>query len=279
MEISRNSSLFSKTFTELKGAFVKDIRTYYRYPSLVVGDALSLPLWFVLFVLAANLFTSTTFAAPGSFERAVSYFFWGFVFLTLLSTNLSSLGQFMVSEQAVGTLEQILLTPASRVAMIAGRWVRVMVTDLLVMGGTAIFLLVVIRTQILVLNPLPVLLIVVLLEVALLGAGVLLAGLSLRIRSVAIYINYSWLAVMIFSGVFFPPTAIPMPFQIISYILPTTYFVDSVKYYAVGTPTLLPPTLELGLLFVFTIGFFLGGLYIFKAIERNAKKRGQLSFS
>jgi ABC-2 type transport system permease protein len=244
-----------------------------------VGDALSLPLWFVLFVLAASLFGSGKFTVPGSFERAVSYFFWGFVFLTLLNTNLTALSQFMISEQAVGTLEQILLTPASRVALLAGRWIRVILTDLLVIAATMVFMFAVIKTGILMVNPIPVILIIVMLEFALLGAGMLLAGISLRIRSVAIYINYSWLAIMIFSGVFFPASAIPQPFEIISFILPTTYFVDAIKYFAVGTPTLISPNLEIGLLITFTIGFFAAGLFIFRLLERNAKKRGQLSFS
>jgi len=246
---------------------------------MVVGDALSIPLWFVLFVLAASLFAPSEFTSPGSFELAVSYFFWGFVFITILSTNLSGIGQFMLYEQSTGTLEQLLLTPASRLAVIAGRWARVMLTDLIVLVSTTIFLITAVGTSVTLLNPPLVIFLVVLLEFALLGVGLLLAGISLRIRSVASYVNYAWLGVMIFSGVFFPPSSLPKSLETISLILPSTYYVDSIKYYAVGTKTIIAPNLELELLVVITAAFLAIGWFSFDRMEKNAKKRGQLAFS
>ena len=261
---------------EFKSALTKDLRIYLRYPSMVVGDALSIPLWFVLFVLAASLFAPSELTATGGYERAISYFYWGFVFLTLLNTNLAGIAQYMLYEQATGTIEQFFLAPTNRLALIAGRWARIMVTNLVVLIATTVFLLTAVGTSIMILNAPMVIFLIVLLEFALLGVGLLLSGVSLIIKSVVTYLNYAWLAVMFLSGVFFPTSSLPQPLETIALILPTTYYVDSIKFYALGTQTLFAPNIELGLLIGISIALFVLGLITFDRMERIAKRRGRL---
>lgn len=275
----QNSKVISRLFDEFRGSFTKDIRIYFTYPTAVIGDAISIPLWFVLFVLAGITFDASAFTTKETFQHAVSFFFWGFVFITLLSTNLSGLAQYLTSEQAIGVLEQIFLTPASRVAIVAGRWARVMVTDLIVLATTTLFLFAVLRTPLIVENPIAVFLLLATLEIGLLGAGMILAGLSLRIKSIASYANYAWLAVMILCGVFYPPSSLPQPLETISLLLPPTYFADLIKHFAVGTQTIIPVTSELGLDILFAFVFFIAGLFVFFRMERLAKRQGTLAFT
>lgn len=237
-------------------------------------DVLSIPLWFLLFIFGALLFAPSKLLSFGNIQGGISYFYWGFVFITLLGSNLSGIAQYMLYEQSTGTLEQFFLAPSNRLAVIAGRWARILVVNFAVLSSTTLFLFASAKTTIILHDIFSVFALLVLLELALLGIGLILAGLSLIMRSIVTYLNYVWIAAMFFSGVFFPPSSIHYPLEIISLILPTTYYVDLIKFYALGTQTIFPVGLELALVVPLSVGLLLGGLLTFNKIEMFAKRRG-----
>lgn len=207
----------------------------------------------------------------------LSYFFWGYVFVTLFNTSLVGVGQVMLSEQATGTLEQVVMTPMNRFTLVAGRWVRTMLTDFVVIAATAVFLSLATGVSILVADPLLLLEVLALLEVGLLGAGLLLAGVTMRYRSFFSLVNYAWFGVVIFSGVFFPVSALPAPLRTISLLLPTTYYVDIMKSSTVATAPIFALPSEVAGLAAMTLALLGAGWLLFGSIERLARERGQLS--
>lgn len=240
----------------------------------MLGDVLVAPLWFLFFVLSVRVFSPAS-AAPSGLEQTLSYFFWGYAFMMLFNTGLVGIGQYMVLEQTSGTLEQILMAPVGRLTLVAGRWAMAMFTDSIILIATAAFLLATERVPIDLLEPIPLAVVFVLLEVALLGLGLAFAGITLRFKGIVSAINYLWFGLIIFSGVFFPVSALPPVLEAISLVLPTTYYVDMIKHFAVGTPSLLGTTTELALIAAFSLVLMGVGWYVFGVMDRLVKEQGR----
>lgn len=262
---------------EFGAALAKDLRIYLRYPAWVIGDLLSTPLWFLFFVLAVFVFTPPDALTPDRIGLTLSYFFWGYVFVTLFNTNLAGVGHVMLSEQLAGTLEQVVMAPINRFTLVAGRWVRTMIIDLLVIFATAAFLTAAEGTGISLADPPLLLGVLALFELGMLGAGLILAAVTMRYRNFFSFVNYAWFGVVIFSGVFFPVSSLPAPLSAVSLLIPTTYYVDLIKYAAVAAPPIFGLLPELALLGAMSAALLLVGWYLFGWVERLAKVRGQLS--
>lgn len=257
---------------EFRAAFVKDLRIYSRYPSWVAGDVLVAPLWFLFFVLSVQIFAPASSAALG---ETLNYFFWGYTFVMLFNTGLVGIGQYMVIEQTSGTLEQILMAPVSRLTLVAGRWAMAMFTDGIILLSTAAFLVATQGVSIVLLDPLSLAAVFALLELGLLGLGLAFAGITLRFKGVVSATNYLWFGVIIFSGVFFPISAFPPALELLSLVLPTTYYVDMIKHFAIGTPTILAPGSELAMLLAFSVALMAVGWYLFGAMYRKVREQGR----
>ena len=259
---------------EFRAAFLKDIKIYSRYPSWVLGDVLVAPLWFLFFVFSVHVFSPPS-SSVSQLGQTLSYFFWGYTFVMLFNTGLVGIGQYMVLEQTSGTLEQILMAPVNRLTLVAGRWAMAMVTDSIILLSTALFLVATQHVSIELLDPLSLAAVVGLLEVALLGLGLTFAGITLRFKGVVSAINYLWFGVVIFSGVFFPVSAFPRPLEGLSLLLPTSYYVDMIKHFAIGTPSILGAEAELGLLCAFSLVLMAVGWYVFGVMDRIVKEQGR----
>ena len=255
---------------------MKDLRIYLRYPAWVVGDLLSTPLWFLFFVLAVFVFTPPQDLTGSQLGATLSFFFWGYVFVTLFNTNLAGVGQVMLSEQLTGTLEQVVMAPINRFTLVAGRWVRTMLVDLLVIVSTALFLAATEGVGIEVTSPLFLTCVLFLLEVGMLGAGLILAAVAMRYRNSFSLVNYAWFGVVILSGVFFPVSALPQPLTAISLVVPTTYYVDLIKHASVASQTIFAPVPELALVGAITAALLAAGWYLFAWMEKRVKARGGL---
>jgi len=274
---SRNINSAQRLLVEFKASFLKDLRSYLRYPAWIVGDFISTPLWFFFFALGVTLFASTTAAASG--QGGLRFFFFGFIFIILFSTSVWGVGQSIRNEQMAGTLEQFFLAPSSRATLIVGRWARVFITDTIVIGYTTALLYLLGGALISLLNPAIFLLSLGLYEVGLIGFGLLIAGLTMRIKSYNTISNLVFFGYMILTGALFPITVIPMPFRYVSLAIPFTYFNDLMRHGALGTPTLLPRPEEYVIATLLSICMLLVGFIAFNWIERDARARGSIATS
>ncbi len=117
---SQNTSSLIKICGEFKAAFLKDLRSYVRYPAWLLGEFISTPLWFFFFALGVTLFSPTNFT--NSSVNSFDFFYFGFIFIILFSTAVWGIGQSIRNEQQAGTLEQFFLAPVNRATLIVGRW-------------------------------------------------------------------------------------------------------------------------------------------------------------
>jgi len=278
---SRNTNYSSRLVAEFKASFLKDLRSYFRYPAWIVGEFVSTPLWFFFFALGVTLFApvaSTTVTAH-VLSTGMGYFYFGFVFIILFSTSVWGVGQSVRNEQTGGTLEQFFLAPANRATLILGRWARIFLTDSLIIGYTTLLFYLLSGTAITVLNPTLFLLSVGLYEISLIGFGLLMAGLTMRIKAYNSVGNAIFFGYMVLTGVLFPIAILPQPIRYFSMLLPFTYLNDLMRFAALGTPTILPETFEYPVAVIAAVGMLILGFVAFNRIERDARMQGSIAAS
>jgi len=274
---SRNTSLAQRLSEEFKAAFVKDLRSYVRYPAWLLGEFISTPLWFFFFALGVTLFAPTTSLVPH--ENTFNFFYYGFIFIVLFSTGVWGIGQSVRNEQLAGTLEQFFLAPVNRVTLIIGRWARIFLTDILIIGYTTAIIITVGGGGLTLLNPRLFIFSLGLYELGLIGFGLLFAGLTMRIKSYNTLSNLVFFGYMILTGALFPITMIPMPFRYVSMAIPFTWFIDLMRHAAIESPTIIPESLEFLAATLLSISMLLVGFVAFNKIEEEARVRGTIATS
>jgi len=278
---SRNISYPSRLIEEFKASFLKDLRSYFRYPAWVIGEFLSTPLWFFFFALGVTLFVPVASAATS--ERGpstgFSYFFFGFIFLILFSTSVWGVGQSVRNEQESGTLEQFFLAPANRATLILGRWARIFLTDSLIISYITLLLYLVGGIAVTILNPTLFLLSIGLYELSLIGFGLFMAGLTVRIKAYNSIGNAIFFGYMIFTGALFPIAVLPQPVRYFSMLIPFTYLNDLMRHAALGTSMILPESLEYIVAILAAVGMLTFGFVAFNMIEENARVKGSIATS
>ena len=271
---SRNTSYPSRLLEEFRASFLKDLRSYFRYPAWMVGEFISTPLWFFFFALGVTLFAPATSPSSG-----MGYFFFGFVFIILFSTSVWGVGQSVRNEQESGTLEQFFLAPANRATLIMGRWARIFLTDTLIISYTTLLVYLLGVTSITVLNPALFLISLGLYELSLMGFGLFMAGLTMRIKAYNSVGNLIFFGYMILTGALFPVTLIPQPVRYISLVIPFTYLNDIMRHAALGTTMLLPENLEYATAIIASLFLLVFGFVAFNKIEQDARVKGSIATS
>ena len=263
--------------TELKAAFLKDLRSYIRQPAWVVGELVSTPLWFFFFALGVTLFAPTT-STPAN-ESGVSFFLLGFVFIILFGTSVWGVGQTVRNEQTAGTLEQFFLSPSSRVTLILGRWARVFLTDIVIIGYTTLLLYLIGGGLVTLLDPALFLLGFGFFELGLVGFGLFMAALTMKIKSYNTANNLVFFGYMVLTGALFPISVIPTPFRYVCMAIPFTYFIDLMRHAALATPTILPLIPEYVAAVLLAISLLAVGFLVFNKVEADARSRGSIATS
>jgi ABC-2 type transport system permease protein len=256
---------------------MKDLHSYIRQPAWVIGELVSTPLWFFFFALGVTLFAPTTETATN--ESGVSFFLLGFVFIILFGTSVWGVGQTVRNEQTAGTLEQFFLAPASRVTLILGRWARVFLTDIVIIGYTTVLLYLIGGGLVTLLDPMLFLLGFGFFELGLVGFGLFMAALTMKIKSYNTISNLIFFGYMILTGALFPISVIPTPFRYVCMAVPFTYFIDLMRHAALATPTILPLTIEFVAAIALAVSMLAVGFLVFNWVEQDARSRGSIATS
>src|SRR5204862_2678099 len=104
--------------------------------------------------------------------------------------------------------------------------------------------------------------------IGMLGVAYLLAGIVLLIRDANFFIDCTNFLFGVASGVAFPITLLPGAFQGVALLLPTTYAMDLLRQYAIGTRPTFDPGLEYIGLFATTLALYPMGRWAFARAER-----------
>jgi ABC-2 type transport system permease protein len=258
----------------------KELQVARRYPLQLVNEVLQ-PLYQFLI---PSLLLGVSFLVGG---RAVGleavtgtadlagYLFLGTVVGGLVGAAFWEMAFGLKREMDAGTLEPAWLTPTRPETFVLGRAIAA-----LLVAGAASAVLIGIGFAFFgaslaggLLLAVPALAIA---AVSMIGIGYLVASVVLLIREPNFFVDATSFLFSVVSGVAFPVLVLPAVVQPIAYVLPTTYAVDLLRVYALGTRPLADPALEWLALVALGAGMVWLGRAAFRRTERRMRVRGTL---
>ncbi len=260
----------------------KNLRVVRRYP-VMFGAMLIVPLYQLVI---PSLLLGVTFLvggrALGLESTAGTGNLAGFLFLGGFLTSLVY-GVFwgvawgVQQEMETGTLETVWLLGARPAAMVVGDALSALLVaalaGLAMLGvGALAFHASYLATA---LYALPVLLILL---VSLTGVAFLVTAAVLALRETSLLIDLASLGLLMASGVMFPITVLPIAAQVLALALPTTLALDILRFYGLGSRSLLPLPAEYVLMAASALLLLLVGRAVFERTVRRTLARGTLGF-
>ncbi|MEW6047374.1 MAG: ABC transporter permease [Bacillota bacterium] len=260
----------------------KELLIMLRYPTWSVG----LLVWPVLFP-AAYVFFGRALAGPAgegiaTFQAVagtgdyVGYVLLGTTLWMVLNTALWMLGSHLRQEQWRGTLEASWVSPASRMWLLAGAGAVQVVQSLALMVVTLVELRLLYGFH--VRGSLDLIaLLLVLSVVAVTGLGVVFASLVLRVRETDAMVFFVRGLFTVFAGITFPIEVMPGWMQAVSKAFPLTYAIRSLRGVALAGWTWEQVKGDALALVCFGAGFVALGFWVFRTVERTARRTGSLA--
>jgi ABC-2 type transport system permease protein len=266
---------------ELRAAWAvarKELLIARRYPLQLASEVLQ-PLYQFLL---PSLLLGLTFHVGGraiGLEASVGtddlagYLFLGTVVGGLVGAAFWDMAFGLKREMDAGTLEPTWLTPTRPETTVFGRAVSGMILSSIASVILVSVAIVIFGAAIggALLAALPAM---VLASISMVGVGYLVASAVLVIREPNFMVDATNFTFAMLSGVAFPITVLPAFLQPFSYLLPTTYAVDLLRYYALGTRPLLHPALEWLALGGFAVVTVVVGRLVFLRTEHRMRVLG-----
>jgi ABC-2 type transport system permease protein len=266
---------------ELRAAWAvarKELLIARRYPLQLVNEVLQPFYQFLL----PSLLLGLTFYVGGraiGLEASVGtddlagYLFLGTLVGGMVGAAFWDMAFGLKREMDAGTLEPTWLTPTRPETTVFGRAISGLILSALasaiLVSVGAIWFGAAIAGGLLAALPA-----MVLAALAMIGIGYLVASAVLVIREPNFMVDSTNFIFAILSGVAFPITVLPVFLQPVAYALPTTYAIDLLRHYALGTRPLLEPVLEWVALAAFAVVTVVIGRDVFLRTEHRMRVRG-----
>jgi hypothetical protein len=113
-------------------------------------------------------------------------------------------------------------------------------------------------------------------SLSMLGIGYLVASAVLMLREPTFFVDATSFLFATASGVAFPITVLPILVRPVAYLLPTTYALDLLRHFALGTRPLLDPWVEWLALAALALVTLALGRFVFLRTEHRMRIRGTL---
>jgi ABC-2 type transport system permease protein len=234
--------------------------------------------------LLPSLLLGTTFLVGGraiGLEQVTGtgdlagYLFLGTVVGGLVGATFWEMAFGLKREMDAGTLEPAWLTPTRPDTFVLGRAISGMLLSalssaMLVLVGMVLFGASLSDGLLLAIPALAIA------SVSMIGVGYLVAAAVLLMREPNFFVDATNFLFAMVSGIAFPVLVLPVIVQPLAYVLPTTYAVDLLRVYALGTRPLVDPRLEWAALVVLAgVAIWLGRA-AFARTERRMRVKGTL---
>lgn len=257
----------------------KDWKQYWRYPLNAVSTVFQPVIW-----LAPAYFMGRAFSVNGQALGFAQYSgttdFTSFIILgTILGNFINAvfwgMGYALKNDMDTGVLESNWLMPIPRLIILAGH----SITNLAVTAMTSVGMLLV-AGLVFGFHPTgdiwSALLVILPMLIGLYGFGFAFAALVMIVREANAMVDLCAFLVQIFSGTDFPVSVLPRWLLPVALALPLTYGLDAARGLLLGTRTLFPIRLEIGLMLVFMVLTLWLGSRAFAALERRVRRLGTL---
>jgi ABC-2 type transport system permease protein len=276
-------SLLAGDLRAFVAAIRREFRAIRRYPMLVLGSFF----WPILlpanYVLLGKVYSGGDERALRAFaERAgtaeiAGFVFVGFAIYMWLSVFLWGPGTALRQEQLRGTLEAVMVTPASRLVALFGPPVAHLWPVLFQFAIMALGLRLIFDVE---LDPgaLAAALAVILVGVpSMYAIASLFSAAVLKFGEIGPAVQFVRGGLVLLAGITYPIVMLPGWAQSAASVMPTTYIVSDVRQVLFSGATLGAIAVDLGILVGLAVGLAVLSISLYGWIERDARKTGALS--
>lgn len=252
-----------------------------RYPGAVVIDVV-LPLLIAAFPIAIGR------SMPGATARAafahttgtmdyVAYLLIGSSVLSLTNNVLINFAFWMRQEQQTGTLEALYVSVAPRSGILLGTALYGMVYSFVVFvlalaAGGLFFGVMPLRGDLVLAGGF-----LAVGMVALYGFCLVYGTLVVQYKEVNALIQLALWVINLLAGVYFPVTSLPAPLRFVALLLPPTWINNGVRAALLGSHWVFQVWyLDLGCLLLLAVVYPIGGMVVFRSVERHLQRQGGL---
>ena len=201
---------------------LKDLRAYYFKPPNIS--------WGILFPLVLGL--AFTLRSPSGFAELSP----GLIAMAALFGTTSMEAIVITFEKRVGALERLMLAPISLRTILMGKILSGAIFGLMIAGTMTLISIGFMGNQIT--SPALFIISLLLTVLTLSALGALVAVSVKEVFEAQTLSNYFRFPMIFLCGVFFPVEAMPVPLQVLAYILPLTYSVDAMRQTSTGLVSL-----------------------------------------
>lgn len=260
---------------------VKNLRIAIRYPAnfLVWGV---LPIfWFAPFILMATAIagpgTSAHFTDISGFDNYIQFVVIGWFVFMYLDNSIWAIGNNFRWEQMSGTLEPLFSTPVPRISILLGAAISDTIQGTMQAGILLSVCMVLFGLDYSIVAILPTIIILTLMVIALYGFSFMLAGLILVFKDPSVLTQMISEMTFMVSPINYPVQALPRSVQFISYLIPTTIGIVTIREIAInGAVNLLSFTQSILGLGILAVCFWIVGMAVFRYAEKWTKQRGHM---
>jgi ABC-2 type transport system permease protein len=181
------------------------------------------------------------------------------------------------AERWQGTLETVLLSPASRIAILLGGALANALNYMWMLVAVALSWIAFIHVNILVTDFLALLLSFALSYLAMVSLGMCLEAFFIYSRRGSILVAWLQEPMMFLSGQVFPLQSMPAVLLPLSYMLPLTFGLIAVRFTLLGGATLLDVAIPLSALAIMAVSFSILARLLVNYAEKRAKANATLT--
>lgn len=174
-----------------------------------------------------------------------------------------------------GTLENLIVTPANRMALFIGRASFQIFMSAIITVAAFVYARYLFGISFASANYLSLGVAIVLTSVMMISFGLLISSIGLFMRTAMIVANIFLFLTMLVSGVNFPVSALPQWLQVVSWSIPMTYGVEAAREAIAGSTVFSLGTVFFEEFIDGLVVLFVGYLLL-KGFERLARKSGRL---
>lgn len=257
----------------------KDWKQYWRYPLNAVSTVFQPIVWLAPAYFMGKAFSTNGqalgFAQYTGITDFTSFIILGTVLGNFINAVFWGMGFALKNDMDTGTLESNWLAPVPRLLILVGHSLaNLLVTAITSLGmlasaGAVFGFRASGEVWSAVLVALPML-------IGLYGFGFAFAALVLLLREANSLVDTSSFLVQLLTGTDFPVTVLPKWLLPVALALPLTYGLDAVRSVLLGSRSLLPLPVEIGLLIVTMFLLIWLGMLAFAALERRVRRLGTL---
>lgn len=180
-------------------------------------------------------------------------------------------------EREQGTLEAVLLAPANRLAVILGGALASALNYIWFLVGILLSWVAFVGVKIVVNDPLALFTSIALSYLSLVTLGMCFESLFVYSRRGGMYATMLQEPIMFFSGLVFPLQAMPVALLSVSYLIPLTFALTSLRLTLLGGAVLSDVATPLMILALMTLLFFALSTWLIGQAERKAKRKATLT--